>query len=105
MAVPIVQLLEVIHVEQQQREHVAPAVPGAHSLFQPLVELAPVRQAGERIGQRARNVGLDFDGLFLQAAFGRVQLRFQILIRANDIADHVDDQLGQRLVASCRCPT
>ena len=95
MAVPIVQLLEVVHVEQQQREHFVPPIPRAHPLFEPFVELAPVRQAGQRVGQRARNVGFDFDGLFLQPALGRIQLRLQILIRANDVADHVDDQFGQ----------
>ena len=45
---------------------------------------------------------LDLDRLFLQPAFGRFELRLQVLVGADDVADHVDDQFGHRLVARAR---
>ena len=51
VAALVVEFLEVVHVQHQQREHFFPPIPSAHPLFQPVVEFAAVGQASERIGQ------------------------------------------------------
>src|SRR5580698_1719066 len=69
MSVPVVDQLEVVQVDEQQRYRTI-AQPPVNLLVQVLVELAPVVQAGERIGDRHIK---QFQVGFFQALFVRNQ--------------------------------
>ena len=97
VAVRVVELLEMVDVEDHQREWRLPALPLGEAALHLVVERAAIGQIGERIGAGFGFVAAQVGGLGRDLLFGQGQPRLQFVVGVDHAADRGED--GIRFVA------
>ena len=87
MAVLIVDALELVDIQQQQRQRLAPRIAGGELLGQELIERYPIGQSGKAVGRR-----LDFQLLIL------LRQRAGLFLKGRRVLLGLQRDLDQRLI-------
>ena len=90
VAVGIVEFLEVVDVDHQQRERRLAAFPFGIATIQLVIKSPAIVQASEGIGPGDRDLGLQFGRLALQADLGGGQLLLEPLVGLDDVGHGAD---------------
>ena len=90
MAVRIVEFLEMIDVDHDQRERALAPLPFGKAAIHLVVQRPAIAQLGQRIGAGDRGLRFQLGGLPLQPDFGGGQLLLQGLVGLDDVADRFE---------------
>ena len=92
MAECVVDILETVEVDKQQRDTGAATTGADQCIFQPVIEQKPVGQFGQGVVVRQA-----FDVLFNELAFGDIGKYGNILVHCAVIITHDTDTLPRRV--------
>jgi hypothetical protein len=91
MAVGVVELFEMIHIDHHHGEGFAMALEFGMAASQFFVEGSAVGQPRQGIRTRRRNVDLDLLGLLLELLFGSGQLLPHLVVGLQQLADRLNN--------------
>ena len=93
MAMHVVEFLEMVDVENDQRKYAMAPLPFGHPPAQFVIESATIGERGQRVGAGHRNLRFQLGGLALELHFGRSELLLQPLVGLHDFGHAFEHEL------------